>query len=271
MVRLKATTPEELEKEKGKYAGKIVLIGETREIKPQSEAALKRYDDDKLRELGQYEIPGERIGGGPGRTFSREELLKRFQFQRAVQKFLLDEKVAATIEPSRGEAGLIFVQGTNAYRPGEPDGFPQLVMAYEHYGRIARLLDRKIPVEIELDVKAHFDAGDSNSYNTVAEIPGTDKKDEIVMVGAHLDSWHGGTGATDNAAGVAVTMEAVRILQSLGVKPRRTIRIGLWAGEEQGLLGSRAYVGDHFGKREEPPANPNGLPSYMRSERDRVH
>ena len=268
VVRLKATTIEELEKEKGKYAGKIVLIGETREIKPESEAALKRYDDEKLRELGQYEIPGERMAGGPGRTFSREDLMKRFQFQRALQKFLTDEKVAATIEPSRGDAGLIFVQGTNAYRPGEPDGFPQLVMAYEHYGRIARLMERKIPVELELDVKAHFEAGDGNAYNTIAEIPGTDKKDEIVMVGGHLDSWHGGTGATDNAAGCAVTMEALRILQSLGVKPRRTIRIGLWGGEEEGLLGSRAYVAEHFGKRDEPPADPNGLPSYMRRDRD---
>ncbi len=268
VVRLKATTVEELEKEKGKYTGKIVLVGETREIKPQSEAALKRYDDEKLKELGQYEVPATGIGGMPGRTFTREELMKRFQFSRALQKFLAEEKVAATIEPSRGDAGLIFVQGTNAYRPGEADGFPQLVMAYEHYGRIARLMERKVPVELELDVKAHFEDGDQNSYNTIAEIAGTDKKDEIVMVGGHLDSWHGGTGATDNAAGSAIAMEAMRILQSLGVKPRRTIRIGLWGGEEEGLLGSRGYVSEHFGKREEPPASPNALPSYMRSERE---
>ena len=118
---------------------------------------------------------------------------------------------------------------------------------FEHYGRVARLLDRKVDVELEVDVRTKFYDDDPNGYNTIAEIPGTDKKDEVVMLGAHIDSWHAGTGATDNGAGVAVTMEAVRILKALGVKPRRTIRIGLWTGEEQGLLGSRAYVRSHFG------------------------
>jgi carboxypeptidase Q len=266
VVRLRATTKEDLEKEKGKFAGKIVLLGEMRQITPEAEAALKRYDDKQLSDLSAFNIPTERLQDPTGRTFSREDLVKRFQFQRALQKFLAEEKVAATIEPSRGDAGLIFVQGTNAYRDGEGDGYPQFVMAVEHYGRISRLLDRKVPVELELDLKTKFEDGDKNAYNTIAEIPGTDKKDEIVMVGAHLDSWHGGTGATDNAAGSAVTMEAMRILQALGVKPRRTIRIGLWAGEEEGLLGSRAYVSEHFGKRETPPARPGGddLPSYMR-------
>lgn len=266
VVRLKATTREDLEKEKGKFAGKIVLIGEMRQLSPQAEAALKRYDEKGLADIASYNIPGERMQDPTGRQFSREDLIRRFQFQRALQKFVAEEKVAATIEPSRGDAGLIFVQGTNAYRDGEGDGVPQFVVAIEHFGRIARLMDRKIPVELEVDLKAQFEDGDKNSYNTIAEIPGSDKKDEIVMVGAHLDSWHGGTGATDNAAGTAVTMEAVRILQALGVKPRRTIRIGLWGGEEQGLLGSRQYVSDHFGKRDTPPARPGGddLPSYMR-------
>ncbi len=266
VVRLKATTKEDLEKEKGKYAGKIVLIGEMRPIPPQAEAALKRYDEKGLADIAAYNIPTERLQDPTGRVFNREDLIKRFQFQRALAKFLVDEKVAATIEPSRGDAGLIFVQGTNAYRDGEADGVPQFVMAIEHYGRISRLMDRNVPVQLELDLKAHYEAEDKNSYNTVAEIPGTDKKDEVVMVGAHLDSWHGGTGATDNAAGTAVTMEAVRILEALGVKPRRTIRIGLWGGEEEGLLGSRAYVADHFGKRDTPPARPGGddIPSYMR-------
>jgi Zn-dependent M28 family amino/carboxypeptidase len=135
---------------------------------------------------------------------------------------------------------------------------------------LARLADRKVPVEVEAEIKAQFDdTNNGDSWNTVAEIPGTDKKDELVMVGAHIDSWHAGTGATDDGAGVAITMEAMRILQSLGVKPRRTIRIGLWGGEEQGLLGSRAYVGEHLGKRQEPerPAGAgDGLPSFMRSE-----
>jgi len=142
-------------------------------------------------------------------------------------------------------------------------------MAAEHYNRLARLADRKVPVEVEAEVKAQFDdSNNGDSWDTLAEIPGTDKKDELVMVGAHIDSWHAGTGATDDGAGVAVTMEAMRILQSLGIKPRRTIRIGLWGGEEQGLLGSRAYVGEHLGKRQEAPrpAGGDALPSFMRGE-----
>ncbi|HYE25208.1 MAG TPA: M20/M25/M40 family metallo-hydrolase [Clostridia bacterium] len=269
VVRLEATDKEELEKEdKNKYTGKIVLVGNEREIKPQTEAASRRYDEEKLRQLGDFEIPGQpRTGasGGPG----REEMIRRFRFQRELQRWLNDAKVAAAIEPSRGEAGLIFVQGTQAFKQGEPDGVLQLVMSVEHWGRIARLLERKVPVELELDVKSRFEnLDDGNAFNTIAEIPGTDKKDEIVMLGGHLDSWHAGTGATDNAAGCAVAMEAVRILQTLGLKPRRTIRIALWGGEEQGLLGSRAYVAKHFGSKEEaksPASGPDaGLPSYLR-------
>jgi Zn-dependent M28 family amino/carboxypeptidase len=131
-------------------------------------------------------------------------------------------------------------------------GVPALVMAIEHYGRLARLLAQKKDVELELDVKARFHDDDPMSYNTIAEIPGTDRAGELVMLGGHMDSWHGGTGATDNAAGVAVAMEAVRILRTLGVKPRRTIRIALWSGEEQGLLGSEGYVMQHFASRPVP-------------------
>jgi carboxypeptidase Q len=265
VVRLTATTPEDLAKLKGTLAGKIVLTGEMRQITPQTEAALKRYDEKGLADLSAYSIPGERLQDPTGRVFSREDLIKRFQFQRTLTKFLAEEKVAATIEPSRGDAGLIFVQGTQAFREGEGDGYPQFVMAVEHWGRINRLLERKVPVEVEVDLKAKFEDADKNAYNTIAEIPGTDKKDEIVMVGAHLDSWHGGTGATDNAAGSAITMEAMRILQALGVKPRRTIRIGLWGGEEEGLLGSRAYVAEHFGKRDTPERN-DGIPGFLRQE-----
>src|SRR5581483_2151880 len=144
-----------------------------------------------------------------------------------------------------------------------PEGVPILAMDVEHFGRIARLLERNVPVQLELDVRNKFYNDDPTSWDTVAEIPGTDKRDEVVMVGAHLDSWHGGTGATDNAAGCAITMEAMRILQALGVKPRRTIRIALWTGEEEGLLGSRAYVAQHFGARPENAAEKD-LPSFLR-------
>ncbi len=122
-----------------------------------------------------------------------------------------------------------------------------MTLAVEHYGRIWRTLEKKIPVTLQMDIDNKFYDSDLNAFNIVGELPGTDKADEIVMIGAHFDSWHTGTGATDNAAGSAVMMEAMRILKVTGVKLRRTVRIGLWGGEEQGLLGSRAYVRDHFG------------------------
>jgi hypothetical protein len=258
VVAMKATTPEELDAYRGKLAGKIVLIGTMRDIQPGSEPLLNRYDDAKLKELEAYTAPnaGNR---------NLEEFRKRFFFQRALDKFLAEEKPAVTIEASRGQSGVLFVQGTQNYKPGSPDGVPQLVMAVENFGRIYRLLDRKVPVELDINVQSHFEEPDAGKiFNTVAEIPGTDKKDEIVMVGGHLDSWHAGTGATDNAAGCAVAMEAVRILQRLGVKPRRTIRIALWTGEEEGLLGSRAYAAQHFGAREEVKGQDQSLPSFLR-------
>ncbi len=159
---------------------------------------------------------------------------------------------------------MIRIGGGGSREKGEEPGPLALVMAAEHFNRISRLMDKKIDVELEIDVKARFHDDDPNAYNTIAEIPGTDpvKKNEIVMVGAHLDSWHPGTGATDNAAGSAVAMEVMRILKDM--KPKRTIRIGLWSGEEQGLLGSAAYVREHFGSRPTPPPDARGLPSFMR-------
>jgi Zn-dependent M28 family amino/carboxypeptidase len=124
---------------------------------------------------------------------------------------------------------------------------PQMVLAIEHYNRLVRMIQAGEPVKMAVDLSVAWQDTDPMGYNTIAEIPGTDLKDEIVMLGGHMDSWHSGTGATDNGAGCAVAMEAVRIIQALGLKPRRTIRIALWSGEEQGLLGSRAYVAQHFG------------------------
>ncbi|MEO5936551.1 MAG: M20/M25/M40 family metallo-hydrolase, partial [Terriglobales bacterium] len=182
-----------------------------------------------------------------------EERRRRAQFARELVKFLEDEKVGVYIEPSRapGEGGTVFVQGGGSYRKGESVGVPNVVMNIEHYGRIARLLDKKRDVELEVNVKTQFHDDDEFAYNTIAEIPGTDLKDQVVMLGAHLDSWHGATGATDNAAGSAVAMEAVRIIKALGLKPRRTIRIALWSGEEQGLLGARGWVAEHLAARPE--------------------
>jgi len=240
------TTREELEKQKGKLKGLIVLTDEMREVKPQEKAALERYDEKALEDLWEYEAPPLRAPFGP------EEFRRRREFRRALNRFLEDEKPLAVIDPGRLDGGTFHVQGGGSWKKDEPIGVPALVMAVEHYGRLARLLEQKKDVELELDVRARYHDDDPMSYNTVAEIPGTDRRGEVVMLGGHMDSWHGGTGATDNAAGVAAAMEAVRILKAVGAKPRRTIRIALWSGEEQGLLGSEAYVMEHFASRPIP-------------------
>ena len=266
-VKFKLTEKDDLEKAKGKLAGKILLLGEIREVRPQEKALSQRYNEKTLDELSLYEIPGLTPYRRPGQPpFNREEFLKRRQFQRELAKFLVDEKVAAVIEPGpQLEGGTFRVQGvSNGWKKDAPATVPSVVMAIEHYGRIARMLDRKEDVQLEVNVSARFHDEDAMSYNTIAEIPGSDKKGEIVMLGGHMDSWHGGTGATDNGAGVVVAMEAMRILKALNVHPKRTIRIALWSGEEQGLLGSKAYIAQHFGSRPEPKGGDSDLPSYMR-------
>ena len=264
-VKVKLADKDDLEKQKGKLAGKIVMLGEMREVKPGEKPLSARYDEKTLDELSRYQIPGAAPFGRPGQPFNREEFVKRREFQRALNKFLVDEKVAAVIEAGALDGGTFRVQGLqNAQRKDAPPAVPFLMMAIEHFERIGRLLDKKENVELEVNLKTRF-TDEPTAANTVAEIPGTDKKGEIVMLGAHMDSWHGGTGATDNGAGVVATMEAVRILKALGVKPRRTIRIALWSGEEQGLLGSRGYVSQHFASRPEPKeTSQDDLPSFLR-------
>src|SRR6266849_2379774 len=261
VVRVIVRTPEDIAKYQGKLAGRIVLVGDDPEVKPSVEPLSERYDDKSLAALGQYQVPGER--NDP----RFREFMQRFRLQREVNKFLEGEKVVASIDHSRGAigGGTVFVQQGGSYKTGETATVPQLTMAVEHWDRVARLLGQKIPVELELNVKNNFYDDAATQYDTLAEIPGTDKKDELVMLGAHLDSWHAGTGATDNGAGTVVMMEAVRILKALDIKPRRTIRIALWSGEEEGLLGSQGYVEHHFGSRP-PMDDPNmkGMPTLLR-------
>ena len=188
-----------------------------------------------------------------------------------INKFFDEEKPLAVLDHSRGAlgGGTVFVQQGGSYKVGQTVGTPQITLATEHWTRIARILAAKKDVELELNVKNNFyDGPETMTQNdTIAEIPGTDKKDEVVMLGAHLDSWHTGTGATDNGAGTIVMMEAVRILKALDFKPRRTIRIGLWSGEEEGLLGSEWYVEHHFGSRpESKDPDRKGDPSVRRRE-----
>ncbi|HET9697316.1 MAG TPA: M20/M25/M40 family metallo-hydrolase [Terriglobales bacterium] len=258
VVLIKVEKPEDLEKYRGKLAGKIVLVGTPRESKLHEEAESERYDTKKLADLVNYSVSSRMES-------MRMQILAMRALQKQIGKFLVEEKALASIEASHGDAGAIFVQGTQAYKSEEPLGIPSLVMATEHYGRLARLLARNVPVQLELNVQNKIYDNVPN-FDTIAEIPGTDKKDEIVMLGGHLDSWHAGTGTTDNAAGVAVAMEAVRILKALDIHPRRTIRIGLWSGEEQGLLGSKGYVTQHFGQRDRvllAGMNPD-TPEYLR-------
>lgn len=245
-IRLKLETTEDLEKQKGKLAGRILLLGEPIELKVQEKAPLKRYDEQGLEDVSQYRIPPVRRPGGG------EEYMKRRAFSRALAQFLMDEKVAAVFEPGKGGDGGTFDVGGTSWRIEDPVGVPTLVLAAEHFNRVSRLLDAGSEVELAVNVRTTMDDSALVQYNTIAEIPGTDPRGEIVMMGAHLDSWHGGTGATDNAAGVAAMMEAVRILKALDVKPKRTIRIALWTGEEQGLFGSRKYVEKHFAKWSDP-------------------
>ena len=260
-IRANIEKKEDFDKYRGKLAGMIVILGADAEVKPIIDSPYKRYTDEDLAKLGDYEIPGERP------PFRMAELLRRRQFIKDLNQFFADEKALAIIDHSRGTAGggTVFVQSGGSYKPGETTAIPQLTMASEQWARIARLLDQKKEVSLELDVQNTFYDDDPMQYDTIAEIPGADKKDELVMLGAHLDSWHSGTGATDNGAGTIVMMEAVRILKALDVHPRRTIRIGLWSGEEEGLLGSQGYVENHFGSRPRM-ADPNmkDMPTLLR-------
>ena len=273
VVYLNAQTDADLEKFKGKLKGAIVLLTPAREVKAHFEAEGRRQTDEQLLKLANAEPT---VGGGRRGDPMADlppEMRERIQKMIAEQamaakrlKFCFDEGAAVTIEAGRGDGGTVFVQQAtvptapgqprkNAYAVDAPAIVPQVVVAAEHYNRMIRAINKGVPVQMEVNLVASYQDKDLMSYNVVAEIPGTDLKDEIVMLGGHYDSWHGGTGATDNAAGSAVAMEAVRILQSLGIKPRRTIRVALWSGEEEGLLGSRAYVAQHFGKRTDAGAN----------------
>jgi len=270
VVRVKADSEADLEKWKGRLAGVVVWAGEPRELRsPEDKGPFQRYSEKELDELEQYQVPGARGARGPGGgpPFDREAYLKRRRLSAALDKLYAAEKPLAVVEPSSRDANVLLLGSGGSRKKGDPQAVTQLVVSAVQWARVARLVERKLDVEVELDVKTTFYEDDTNCYNVVAELPGGDKKDELVMVGAHLDSWHPGTGATDNAAGSAVMMEVMRILKATSAKPRRTVRIALWGGEEQGLLGSRAYVSEHFASRPpQPEPGPDELPSFLRSD-----
>jgi carboxypeptidase Q len=268
VMRVKVDSEADVEALKGKIAGLVLWVGEPRELKgPEDGGVFKRYTEKQLADIEQYEVPGLRGGRGPMGPADREAFLKRRRLQRALEKLYESEKPLAVVEPSERDADVLRLAGGGSRKVGDPRAATQLVVSASQWSRVARLLDRKTEVEVEIDVKAAFHEEDPNGYNVVADLPGTEKKGELVMVGAHLDSWHAGTGATDNAAGSAVMMEVIRILKAVDAKPRRTVRIGLWGGEEQGFLGSRGYINEHFASRPEPKEpGPDEMPSFMRNE-----
>jgi carboxypeptidase Q len=251
-------TDEDIAKFKGQLKGKFVLTAAMREVPALFTPSAERYTDEELKALERETDATPRGGRGGGRAGApgrqggpaggRGQGAQGFTQRRT--QFYKDEGVLGIISPGRGDGGTVFFGGGGSREPNAPAGIPTFSIAIEHYGRMLRTLERKMPVKIEMDVKNTF-YDDVNSFNVIAEIPGADAKlaDEVVMLGAHFDSWHGGTGATDNAAGSAVMMEAMRILKTAGVRLRRTVRIGLWGGEEQGLLGSRDYVTKTFANR----------------------
>jgi hypothetical protein len=253
---LEIASEEDFKKYEGKLTGKIVLIKPTTtSTDPTFKADALRMTDEELEELAMLPISS---GAGQMSEATRNQFRNTRALAQKVTDFLKKENVAFIIRGRSGKHGTYFTSNGSSYRKDAEPGLPELEAAPEHVGLIARLAAKGVSVKVEAEVKTTFFDTDLNSYNVVAEIPGTDKTlgTEVVMLGGHLDSWHAGTGATDNASGCAVMMEAVRILQASGLKPKRTIRIALWSGEEQGLHGSRGYVTNHFADRADMKVKP---------------
>ncbi|RYF85194.1 MAG: M20/M25/M40 family metallo-hydrolase [Chitinophagaceae bacterium] len=250
IVLIKAKDSAELMQYAGKLKGKIVMVWSTDTLKPGFNADAARYTEEELDKMAKAEPrqPGQQGGNRfQGNAAAMQTFRTRQAFARTLNDLYLQEKPALILSTSRGNEGTIFVQGGGQYTKDAPEAPANVVLSSDDYLRVQRLVNAGIPVQLEADVKTKFFDKDPKGYNVIAEIPGTDPKlkDEVVMLGGHLDSWHGATGATDNAAGCAVMMEAVRLIKAANLNPRRTIRIALWGGEEQGLFGSRNYVKTH--------------------------
>ncbi|HYM95005.1 MAG TPA: M20/M25/M40 family metallo-hydrolase, partial [Chitinophagaceae bacterium] len=256
VMLIEAKDSADLEQYKGKLAGKVLLLYRDDTLKQSYKADAERYTDEELEKMANAEPQQPRQRPDSRDTAQMRIFRERFLRNRGPVQLLNELKEMAMKEGSvailsytpRGQDGTVFVQGGGPYAANAPENFLDIVVAMEDYMSLQRLAKAGVPVKLDVDVKTEFSNPDSKAYNVIAEIKGTDPKlkDELVMLGGHLDSWQGATGATDNAAGCTVMMEAMRILKTLGVKPRRTIRIALWSGEEEGLLGSRAYVRNHF-------------------------
>ncbi len=263
LVYFKVGSESEFDKFKGKMKDAIVLLDPPRPLRAHFQPDATRFTDSALVRYANADMP---VGQAMPDSSVMQYYVKMMQFSAKKLAFCQKEGAAVIINNASGDDGTVFTQEassayvpqglsdlfsptTSAYGEKAPAVVPQVSIATEDYNRIMRMIDKGEKVSAEINLEVSMTKPDS-AFNIIAEIPGTDLKDEIVMIGAHFDSWHAGTGATDNGTGSAVCMEAVRILQKLGMKPRRTIRIGLWGGEEQGLFGSRAYVGRHLAEQD---------------------
>ena len=235
-----------------KVKGKVVLVGQAAVIPVNFDLPAKRRDDEQVK--AQYDPNNPNAGrggfGGRGGATPDPNRLTAVQVGEQIDAMLIAGGAVVRLNDAARGDGIIVAQQHRAYDPAKT--VPTLILRNDDYGRVERLLADGEDVKMEFHIVNHVYPEGKTSYNVVAEIPGSDKADEIVMLGGHLDSWHAATGATDNAIGSSIMMEAVRLIQALGLKPRRTVRVALWSGEEEGLLGSLAYVKQHFGTAENP-------------------
>jgi len=271
VVRVEINSEADFQKYHGKLAGKIVLPQPAREVQLLTGIIVQRWTLDLLKESETTPLIGPEVQVAPidPQQPSETEIEQFFKnegvvavLDRGIDAFMVHGDNQMSWLTQRTDGGTIFVQsGGNQALPNGGDVVPQVTLAVEQYNRMIRILEKKIPVKVSLDIETKFypeDPQKPNASNIIAEIPGGDLADEVVMVGAHLDSWQAATGATDNGAGVAVMMEAMRILKAVGAKPRRTIRLALWSGEEEEELGSKAYVREHL----MDPATQSAKPDY---------
>jgi carboxypeptidase Q len=270
VIVVKLTDSASLEAYRGQLKGKVIMLDQMVTYKPSFRADAHRWDAQQLDSMANAKQAPARQAPNPNDTAAvrrfREQFANRGGGNQRVAALLREmakaEGAIAILSSGsvRSHDGTIFAQGGGAYKATDPENFPDIVLGIEDFNTILRLAKSGEPVKLDLDVKTKFQTKDLQGYNVVGEIPGTDPalKDEVVMLGAHLDSWQTATGATDNASGSSVMLEVMRILKTLGVQPKRTIRIGLWSGEEQGLLGSRGYVKKTFAD----PATMQLLPAH---------
>jgi carboxypeptidase Q len=236
---------------RGRLKGKFVLTAAPVAVEAHFEALAHRYTDQELGDLAQ-----PRPEQPPADPAVRERQAAQRKFNLALLKFLTEQRAAAWLEPSSHDGGTVTVMDGGPRDPKGPIPLPRVAIAAEHYNRIVRDLQKNVATRLQIQITNRFYDDDPNSFNLIGEITGNAKPQEVVMLGAHFDSWHSGTGATDNAAGCSVILEAMRLLKVSGVKMKRTVRMALWTGEEEGLLGSRAYVKEHFADRQTMQTKP---------------